>query len=832
METIEFFHEDIIEAHLETGASLKNNRINNIICPACGHNEGFAYIDKPEWIRCNRGNNCGENTHAKAAYPELFTALSEKFPTTETDNKATARAFIALRGLNPDSFDFEQGSFTIDGKTYPTVLFTQDGVRQHRIIDYTGKDKNRTVDSYSGKVYATKSVDSSDVIFVVEGIFNALSFEQSGHAAIATYSSGSIPKEWLLANKAKSFVIAFDNDPAGKKGARNLVKFFQDNDLKYQVAFTPKGKDWNDLLLSGSLDGEAIYKAYWQGKLEFAKSAHEWFEIYRERHTECNLKVFSFNMRTFIGSTKKAKKDDDAPELAIKQIADCAFKLLHSTVDDSDSNRQKMTHVIEIESDREGKARFDLDANEITRIDSFKSAVANHRQIFSGSGDDLNYLASHLFNQKPQPPKLRALSVVGYDDKSKWFVYPKFAYDTQGKRIAVCKDGYFEKAGVRPFNNFSDTLISNIEPIDIPEVIKLIYAAYGNKGLLAFGFYVATTYSHTVFKHFNFFPFLSLEGAAHSGKSGLSTLLNRSTFIDSEGHTMSKTNTAKGELRKIGQGASIVRALLEGRKDASRFDYDSILPLYNRNSLYTRATTSQDNRTHDLPLKAAISFVWNHPCFTLKAAKERVISLPFLDKDSNDTTLLAWEQLQQFSPEQLAGIGHFLLSNRTYFESQIVKTCVSHSKTLREQGIKVTRIADNHAIALAGITCFIDLLGISDDYREGLLNYTTKIAAKKLETAKTDNPIADLFLETLKDKMFITQIENGKFCFHLPTALEKLAKEGHSFPDKVKLVEGLKGHDDYVAHDKKIHLHGDASKLYAQRCWVFRNNYSSDGFIE
>lgn len=831
MNVMDLFHEDIIEAHLETGASLKNNRINGIICPACGCNEAFAYTDKPAFIRCNRGNNCGENTHAKEAYPDIFTALSEKFPATETDTKATARSYIALRGIMPDLFDFEQGSYTIDGKTYDTVKFSQDGVTQHRLIDYTKKDKNRTVDSYSGKVYATKSVDSSDTVFIVEGIFNALSLEQVGHAAIATYSSGSIPKEWLLAHKDKSFVIAFDNDTAGKKGARKLVKLCQDNALKFQVAFTPYGKDWNDLLLNGSLDGDAIGRAYWQGKLEFAKSAFEWFEIYRERHTECNLKVFSFNKRTFIGSTKKTKKDDDAPELAVKQIADCSFKLLHSTVDDSDSNRQKMTHVIEIESDREGVARFDLDANEITRIDSFKSSVANHRQIFSGSSDDLNYLASHLFNQKPQPPKLRALSVVGYDDKTQWFVFPKFAYDTQGKRVAVCKDGYFEKAGVRPFNNFSDVVISNLEPVDVSEVISLIYGAYGNKGLLALGFYIATTYSHTIFKHYNFFPFLSLEGSPHSGKSGLSTLLNRITFIDSEGHTMSKTNTAKGELRKIGQGASIVRALLEGRTDASRFDYDSILPLYNRNSLYTRATTSQDNRTHDLPLKAAISFVWNHPCFSLKAAKERVISLPFLDRDINDDTLAAWEKLQEFSPEQLAEVGHFLLSNRIHFESQIVQACVSHSKTLREQGIKVTRIADNHAIALAGITCFIELLGISDDYREGLLHYTTKIAAKKLDNAKTDNPLADLFLETLKSKMFVTQIEKDKFCFHLPTAIERLAGAGHTFPDKTKLIEGLKKHDDFE-EIRSVRLHDEVSKLYPQRCFVFRNSRNSWGGIE
>ena len=818
---IELIHEDIINNVIDDNPQAKqtNKGVYGVNCPVCGKPEARIYFDNPEFFRCHRDNHCGKTTHAKTVYPELWLSIATKAPATISDPKATARTYLEARGLNTELFEFEQGEYQVNGKTFPTVKLTQDSVIQHRLIDYSGKDKSRNTE-YKGKVYQTDGVANSNEVYVTEGIFNALSLAQSGHPAIATYSSGSIPEDYFKANKDKTFVIAFDNDRAGRKGAVKLQKLLEELGITNKVAFTPRGKDWNDLLVSDQLNDQAIDKAFWRGKLELVETSNAYFEVYREQYTKCYLKVFEFNLCTYIGTAKQGKTE---LELSVKRIADCSFKLLHSTIDDSDNNRQKMTHIIEIESAREGAARFDLDANEITRIDSFKSAVANHRQIFNGTGDDLNHLASHLFNQSPKPPKLRALSVVGYDDKSKWFVYPKFAYDLKGCRVEVNKDGYFDKVGVRPFNNYCDPITNKIEGIDVVEVVRLIHAAYGNNGLLSFGFYISTTFSHDVFKHFNFFPFLSLHGDPHSGKSGLSLLLNRITFRDSEGHAMTKTNTAKGELRKIGQGSSVVMALLEGRKDATRFDYDSILPLYNRNSLYTRATTSQDNRTHDLPLKAAMSFVWNHECFTLKAAKERVISLPFLEKDLTEATGKAWDQLQTLSVEQLAGIGHFILSNRNHFEGGLVPEIVSHSKTLKANGIKVSRIADNSAIALAGITTLLDLLGIAKDFTESLFSYTTKIAAMKLESARTDNPLADLFLETVKmyQDLFLLDSENNQF-FHLPRTLAALAKEEHHF-DRVKLIEGLKSHEDFI-EIKNFKGYG-TNKSHAERHYVFKHTF-------
>jgi hypothetical protein len=528
----------------------------------------------------------------------------------------------------------------------------------------------------------------------------------------------------------------------------------------------------------------------------------EHFENYLETNPDTTVLIFDLGGETFKGYLAKVKvKGEFVTMPKIRKLVDCTAKILHSVTDDSQHDKQVITHYVELYSHREGYNSVRIDATELARLDLFKSALHNNRQIFYGNADDLNDFASYLF--RPNPPKIRALSVIGYDDKSKNFVFPKFMYDTNGNRINANGDKYFQDANIKPFMDCSDTVINHLSDIDLPTFIHQLHGAYGFKGLMALGFYVSSLYSHLVFDYYGFFPFLSLYGDPHAGKSFVSRLLNRCLFVDTEGQTMTKANTAKGELRKISQKSSLVCALLEGRKDAARFDYDSILPLYNRNALYSRATTSQDNRTHDLPLKAAMSFVWNHELFASKPAKERVISLQFTDKDLNETTSAAWTQLNNYSLEQLASVGHYLLSNRKAFESDLIRNTKLCATTLKANGVTVQRIAENHAIALAGVATLLDLLDMKGvDYHDGLTAYAAERAKDKLETAKSESHLADYFFDSiagLNSMQGVTINANNELVVHLPTVLMGLQQNHNGFNDKASLIGELKGHDRFIA---------------------------------
>jgi hypothetical protein len=765
--------------------------INGLVCPVCDKKEAFAHFESPMAIICHSNNKCGATTPIKQVYPDLWQDLAKRYPPTKTNSKATATAYLESRGLNPALLEFKQG-FEAE---HQTLVIEQDGVKFRRLIDYTGKDKNR-LNPYKGKVYKTPLVDDSDTVFVVEGILNALSLEQSGIAAIATYSSGAIPEAYYSTNRDKAYVLSFDNDVAGIKGIEKTIECFKKLEITgYKIALPPKGSDWNDLLVGDRLNDEAIDKAHWQGELAFAATPTDYFEIYRKRYPDKNSLIFEHG-----GWTWKAylKKVGDDMAIIVKPFADCTLRLLHSVIDDSQDDRQRMEHYLELNSSREGKGRLRLDATEFSQLNSFKTALLNHRQLFFGNGDDLTSLAGYLFNQKA--PKIRALSTIGFDAKSSGFYYPKFMYDKDGRRVDANGDKYFTSAGIKPFMDCSDAIISRVDAIDIKRFISLLHSAYGYKGLLALGFYVSAAFSHLVFDEYSFYPFLSLYGDPHAGKSFISRLLNRCFFVDSEGQTMTASNTAKGELRKISQKSSMVCALLEGRKDKSRFDYDSILPLYNRNSLYSRATTSQDNRTHELPLKAAISFVWNHECFTLKPAKERVISLHFADKDLTEETGAAWTELNAYSPDQLAGVGHFILTNRKQFEADLIPEIKDLSATLKNEGVTVTRIAENHAIALAGIVTLLNALGMNEISFIDLIKYAIERAKNKLDTAKTESHLADYFFESIAD--FNTTkgvcIADGVLVVHLPTVLSELQAADNGFNNKGELIAELKRHDRFI----------------------------------
>jgi primase-polymerase (primpol)-like protein len=499
---------------------------------------------------------------------------------------------------------------------------------------------------------------------------------------------------------------------------------------------------------------------------------------------------------TFSRSFKRTRDGVEMPE--DKLLLDCSIRLIHSIehIDDDDCTR--LEHVLELNSVREGRQRVRLPAESLSGVESFKVAMQHRRQVFYGSSGDLCHLAHHLFSANPTPPRIRSLNIVGHDNESNAFVFPQFAY-TEAGRIGVNGDKFFDRLNVRPFHAFSDPVINGLEPIDITAFAGDLHGAFGNKGLLAMGFWLATLVGHKVFENYGFFPFLSMYGDPHCGKSFLTKLLNRCFFIDNEGITMTGSNTAKGELRRISQRSGLVCPLLEGRKDKTRFDFDSVLALYNRNTLYSRAATSQDNRTHDLKLQTSLAFVWNAELFTMGPAKERVVSLPFREGDLTEATGVHWGRLNELSPEQLANVGDCVLKRRKALEARIITGCKEYANRLKKWGITTARIAENHAILLAGAVLFLELAD-RGDLRAALEQYAAGCAKSKLETAKNDSELADEFFESIRwfnSAQGVLETDD-QVLVHLPTVISALHGMGNSFHDRRGLIAELKANDRFI----------------------------------
>lgn len=119
--------------------------------------------------------------------------------------------------------------------------------------------KTHNLKGYKVKLFNERYLKSceSDVIFIVEGIFDALSIEDMGYSAIALNSvvnAGMLAKkikEYKESIESKEFVLIPDNDSAGESLSSNLQSKLQDIGRDLHIYSLPSGfKDVNEFLIN------------------------------------------------------------------------------------------------------------------------------------------------------------------------------------------------------------------------------------------------------------------------------------------------------------------------------------------------------------------------------------------------------------------------------------------------------------------------------------------------------------------------------------------------------------------------------------------------------
>lgn len=85
-------------------------------------------------------------------------------------------------------------------------------------------------------------------VYVCESQINALTLESWGYRAIALFGAGTTEEQIDVLNKTgiKHYILCYDNDPAGKKGASRFKKFIR-KDVFVDEVTMPEGRDINDL---------------------------------------------------------------------------------------------------------------------------------------------------------------------------------------------------------------------------------------------------------------------------------------------------------------------------------------------------------------------------------------------------------------------------------------------------------------------------------------------------------------------------------------------------------------------------------------------------------
>lgn len=135
----------------------------------------------------------------------------------------------------------EQGNYT--------YILSEIADRKH-VDDYNGKYRKMT--NYTAQLFNERylKTDTPEVIFICEGVYDALSVEEAGGSAIAFV--GTAHRRFLgLCKKYKpatTFIISLDNDGAGADAIERVKQGLEELGIPYLVRTAPTGKDFNEAL--------------------------------------------------------------------------------------------------------------------------------------------------------------------------------------------------------------------------------------------------------------------------------------------------------------------------------------------------------------------------------------------------------------------------------------------------------------------------------------------------------------------------------------------------------------------------------------------------------
>ncbi|MCL1603904.1 toprim domain-containing protein [Succinatimonas hippei] len=129
-------------------------------------------------------------------------------------------------------------------------------------------------------LFNSKALEDDDVVFICEGVFDALSFEEIGCKAVAINGVGNyrLIVNYLTNNPDKNFklCLCFDNDDAGQRAADDLNQALKEADLTNVIIvnsydrFNRKYKDANEWLVAARDEFSAFA---WREKVGFGSQA-------------------------------------------------------------------------------------------------------------------------------------------------------------------------------------------------------------------------------------------------------------------------------------------------------------------------------------------------------------------------------------------------------------------------------------------------------------------------------------------------------------------------------------------------------------------------------
>ncbi|EEA3736348.1 toprim domain-containing protein [Salmonella enterica] len=770
----------------------ENGYLRYGVCPECGKKELFTSIESPYIVHCGRENNCGVSLITKELYADLFASWSDRYISTKEEPYAAADAYLR-EARNIDAGKLK-GSFTQErytskeGEQTATVRFTLvDGVWWERIIDRPERfdRKANFGGSYKGLWWVYPGLDLSKVkeLWITEGIFDAISLNQNGIAAVSVMSCVNYPGKALqdlaaaCGKKTRPGIVwALDNGRGGESYAKKHAERAAKDGWKTGAALPmPEGGgcDWNDLHIAGKLKERDIKRYRYNGALLLAKSAtsralimhqhtgrtefhfyHDnrtyWFKLDFDRYSKAMSRIESDPARKNT-SEEDLKRDAIRESGAIKDIANCRPVPLYFMRSDMTDDSY---YYFEIRSpDDTPPVKGEFTAAQISSASEFKKRLLHVHKggMFTGNTMQLDAI---LKNTLPGIKEVKTQNFIGYNKEWGAWVFNKLAV-CGGKFYELNKEDYFEVNGmnIKTLSHSPEINISTDDSLYNPAWAHDVWAAFGVNGYVVLAFWMGALFAEQIRQKHKSFPFLEIVGEPGTGKTTLIDLMWRLCGRENyEGFDPSKATLA-ARARNFSQVSNLPVVLIEGDRiqDTQKqrgFDFDELKPLYNGVGLRATGLKTSNNDTNEPPFKGAIVIAQNATVTASEAVTQRIIHVMTDKSGQNAATREAATRIEQMPVNQVSG---FLLKV-TCREADIMGAfddlCENARRGLEDRpDVNNVRIAKNHAQMIALVSLLPLVIDVPVERIAQTCDRLAEMAAERVRLLKDDVPMVAEFWE-------------------------------------------------------------------------------------
>ncbi len=623
--------------------------------------------DTPDALKYALNNIVGDfvSPRKPTALKKDFNSFEKRIYAIENNSKKDAENYLESRNI--DIKNLPAGSFhqsnNADGTPNSIAFFDSQKrlINERKLNSEKGQYKN-TGQLYNS-LYDCLFKPEEDWVFLVEGCINSLSIpEQSSLAFFSADNNFSDYSKLQHYLKDKTVVLAFDGDEAGEKITQRFLNLIADHDLTEKPVLRlllPRDKDLNDLLSCGSLNTFLEdSKNYQQLHPVLLENSEDEIADFEEKG------FFKRNHCFWVKTTNKGKSVE-------RCISNFIMDVLYFFPDGTDD----ASRIFYLQN-KSGKTEMVSISAKALKLPDFKAVIRSKGNFsFRGTVEDLDRILEDICKEEREA---KEILILGYQPKQNFDAFSngiltKTSFHKINKYgVVELPQGDFYLPAFAKVNNHSEAYLQEKKflfrkgSFSFEQWCELFTDAYGEMGMVGVMFLLSALFRDEIFRELEFFPYLFLFGDAGVGKTSFSEILLALLYENYKGISLEGQSSAKAIARNVHKIRNGLIYLKEFDNNLNKGILGMLKTGYEGVG-YSRAQTTNDNKTHDTFFNSAVILDGNSMPSETSALLSRMIVLDFRKNSFSQKQIQAYNKLKDEAENGFGKVVKDILSKREYF---------------------------------------------------------------------------------------------------------------------------------------------------------------------